>query len=31
MYLFAAVVYFVISLAASRAVGLLQRHIAIIR
>jgi glutamate/aspartate transport system permease protein len=31
MYLFAAVIYFVISLAASRAVGLLQRHIAIIR
>jgi len=31
MYLFAAVVYFVISLAASRAVGLLQRRIAIIR
>src|SRR5215468_11155289 len=31
MYLFAALVYFAISLAASRAVGLLQRHIAIIR
>jgi glutamate/aspartate transport system permease protein len=31
MYLFAALVYFVISLAASGAVGLLRRHIAIIR
>jgi glutamate/aspartate transport system permease protein len=31
MYLFAACVYFVISFAASRAVGLLQRRVAIIR
>jgi len=31
MYLFAACVYFIISLSASRAVGLLQRRVAIIR
>jgi glutamate/aspartate transport system permease protein len=31
MYLFAACIYFIISLSASRAVGLLQRRVAIIR
>jgi len=31
MYLFAALVYFLISLAASQCVRLLQRHVAIVR